>query len=549
VTHVLILAALCIARLPALAQTPAPPPVGQYTVSGIVVNASTGAALDRATVTLSTTGANATAFAEAQTGETGSFRFDGLPAGKYALEATHRGYIGGGYQQHSVYFTAIVTGPGLASQDLRFALTPYGSMSGAVTDDAGNPIAGARVGLFRENPDQGDGRIQSAGQETTDDAGAWEFARLRPGTYYVDVSATPWYASRPPTWLDSQGEALSVDRQPPSPLDVAYPLTFYPNASDSGSASPIPVNGGDHVRANFSLHAVPAIHIQIRVPLPAERRRGISAPELSQEVFGDAESTQSLDVGNIMINRSDNTMTVDYNAVAPGHYMIRQGDQSPVPLDAASSRTLDAPPPLTGADVTGKFAMASGAPLPDHVFVMLRPVANQPTHFSMPVASDGTFHFQSVSPGTYDMQVTSLARTLAVARMAASGAEIHGTRFTIGSDPVLVAATLASGSATVTGYAKRDGQGVGGTMVLLLPSDPDAAIDIIRRDQSDSDGSFALNDVIPGNYVLVSIDNGWTLDWANRAVLAPYLAHGLKVHVPENQKTINLPDAIAVLNR
>ena len=33
---------------------------------------------------------------------------------------------------------------------------------------------------------------------------------------------------------------------------------------------------------------------------------------------------------------------------------------------------------------------------------------------------------------------------------------------------------------------------------------------LIRRDQSDSDGSFALRDVVPGQYTVVAIQDGWT---------------------------------------
>jgi hypothetical protein len=520
---------------------------GSFSISGVVASAVTGTPLARVTVTLSTPGANGTEIGEILTGEGGAFRFDGLTTGKYALEASRRGYLDSGYQDHGGYFTAIVTGPNLQSEGLRFELTPYGSIEGTVSDDNGNPVSGARVGLFREDRASGEGTIASAGQDTTDDGGAYEFANLRPGTYYVDVSATPWYASHPGPSLDDSGNAVPDNQPPPSPLDVAYPLSFYPNATDSASASPIPVTAGDRVQINFSLHAVPAVHLQVRVPISVNLRRGAPAPQLSQEVFGTQEPA---DMPDMAVSRHDNLMVFTYDVVASGHYMIQQGTQPPVPIDASSSRIVAAPSAAApSAEVAGKFAMASGAPMPDGVFISLRPLVGQQTRMSSSVGRDGAFRLQSVAAGTYEVVVIGASGTLVVAQMAASGGEVRGNRITVGADPVLLAATLARGSVTINGFAKRNGKGVGGTMIVLVPVDPNASTELVRRDQSDSDGSFTLTDVIPGNYVLVSIDNGWSLEWAKREVIAPYLVSGLKVQVPESQKTLNLSDAVTVQDR
>ena len=518
--------------------------VESWSISGTVVSATTGAPLDRAEVTLGTTGTNGTDLAATVTGDDGAFRFDGLAAGKYALQASRRGYITGSYEDHGGYFTAIVTGPGLDSQGLRFELMPYGVIDGTVMDDNGGPIAGARVSLFRQDDFTGEGKIIGSGEETTDDSGSYEFTDLRPDTYYLDVSATPWYAFRART---GSGNQQGDDGQTQSPLDVAYPLTFYPNASDSGSATPITINAGDHVQANFSLHAVPAIHIQLRVPINGEARRGMETPMVAEDAFG---SEQATGVAMPMLRRGDNSMTFDFGALAPGHYLIQQGAQSPTTLDAASSRTLDTPGLSGGVDISGQFAMASGTPLPDRLWVWLRPIPDRRQPGGGRIGRDGMFTLHSVAPGTYEVMADGgQTGALVVAQMAASGAEVRGSRITVGSDPVLLAATLAKGSTTISGFAKCDGKGVGGTMIVLVPHDPDASTELFRRDQSDSDGSFTLRDVVPGSYTLVAIENGWTLEWAKREVMAPYLIHGLKVEVGDNQKTMNLPEPVAVQER
>ncbi|MGC2620587.1 MAG: carboxypeptidase regulatory-like domain-containing protein [Acidobacteriaceae bacterium] len=522
------------------------PAPGDYSISGTVVNAITGSPLDRAEVTLATPGENGTDLAEAITTETGAFRFDHLPAGKYALQASRRGYLSASYQEHDPgYFTAIVTGPHLDAQDLRFELTPYGAISGAITDDNGNPVGEAQVTLFRQDQSNGETKIQEAGSDTADDAGGYEFTRLKPGTYYVDVSATPWYSFRPARSADPDG---SSDSQPTGPLDVAYPTTFYPNATDSSGATPLTLNGGDRVQANMSLHAVAAIHIEVRVPT-SDPRRGVQTPMLEQDVFG-SQQYIGMPIPNFSHNQS--SMTFDYGSLAPGHYVLQQGGQD-VALDANVSRVVDAPSaggPAAGVAVTGKFAMASGAPLPEFVVAWLHPTDGATgRRIAARVERDGHFSFANITPGTYDVKLTGDPTSPVVVQMAASGAEVHGNRITVGSDSVLLAATLASGSTTVNGFARRDGKVVGGLLILMVPNDPNASEDLVRLDQSDSDGSFTLQQVVPGNYTIVAIENGWGLEWSKPDVIARYRAHGLKVLVPENQRTLALQEAVDVQPR
>ena len=525
------------------------PPVawsaGSYSISGTVVSAGSGAPLNGADVTLTTDGENGTQVAEVVTGEDGGFHFDGLAAGKYSVQAAHRGYILGGYEDHEGYFTAIVTGPGLESRGIRLALMPYGAIDGVVTEDGGGPVPGAQVALFRQDESQGESRIVNAGQEITDDSGSYEFSQLRPGVYYVDVSATPWYAFHSlPKNGDNWGDEESA--QAASPLDVAYPLTFYPNATDSASATPIRLAAGDHAAINFSLHAVPAIHLQIRVPIPSGQRRGVATPMIAQQVFG----TQQMEGTPISIfSQSDNSISFDYSSLAPGQYVVEEGGRGEVPVDLAANRIIDAPGGNAGVEVTGKLANLTGGALPEGLMVWLHSVSGAPERTSSRVERDGTFALHEVVPGTYTVQLGGDAGTPVVVQMAASGAEVRGNRVTVGSDAVLLAATISSGSATVNGFARRGGKGVGGTMVVLAPDDANASVEMFRRDQSDSDGSFSLPNVVPGKYTLVAIDNGWGLEWAKREVMASYLAHGLKVVVPANAKTMQLPDAVGVQDR
>jgi hypothetical protein len=54
---------------------------------------------------------------------------------------------------------------------------------------------------------------------------------------------------------------------------------------------------------------------------------------------------------------------------------------------------------------------------------------------------------------------------------------------------------------------------------------------LIRRDQSDLDGSFQLNGIAPGEYRLVAIDDGRDLAYRDAAAVQPYLTGGTRVSV------------------
>ena len=56
--------------------------------------------------------------------------------GAVQLLAKRRGYVSQSYKGHGEYFTAIVVGPGLKSEDVRFAMTAGGSIVGHVWTSA-----------------------------------------------------------------------------------------------------------------------------------------------------------------------------------------------------------------------------------------------------------------------------------------------------------------------------------------------------------------------------------------------------------------------------
>jgi Carboxypeptidase regulatory-like domain len=111
--------------------------------------------------------------------------------------------------------------------------------------------------------------------------------------------------------------------------------------------------------------------------------------------------------------------------------------------------------------------------------------------------------------------------------LGVAGKALTGLTAEVGLDlpdgaKVQVSLTASTDKTALSGIVLRDEKPVAGAMVLLFPEDPDRS-DLIRRDQSDSDGTFTLPDVPPGRYRVLAIDNGHGLAYGNAAVIKPYL--------------------------
>ena len=208
-------------------------------------------------------------------------------------------------------------------------------------------------------------------------------------------------------------------------------------------------------------------------------------------------------------------------------------------VNATSEVDLD---PNAGAPmlaVAGTLVMAGGVPVPDDISLVLTSDEGDP-----PVQTDvrqGRFEMKAVPSGSWTLAAGSPKQTLAVVATSVGGAITAGNKIVVRDRPVQVTVTLSSAQTRVQGFAKKDGKGVSGAMIVLVPNERSAYPALVRRDQSDSDGSFSLNDVPAGQYTVVAIEDGWKLDWQRREVIEPYLRTGVPVSIAgQNVPVINL---------
>lgn len=529
----IFLAFAAVLTVPALPQAQPRPtsPNTLYRIAGTVVNSASGEPLRHATVAaLSEEDSHTVASAESDS--EGRFALLNLPAAKYQLTASKRGYRTAFYDEHDEYSTAIVTGADQDTGSLIFRLVPGGVLHGVVLTDGGDPVEDARVMLFlKAHAGKPGPRIDQADAATTDDTGAYEFNDLAAGEYLLAVVAEPWYAMHRASNRTRQ-KSFSIDGEadPAAALDVAYPVTYYDSTTDEALASRIVVTGGSRQEADINLHAVPALHIEVDTPRKPDG--SIARAELRQTVFGAVVSAESAGFLDAM-----QSGTTEFSGVAPGHYELAQGDPPRVvEMDATASLKVDPALGTQTASIHGTLRTAAGAPLTDDCNLSLEPVEGTERQSSIQAAYiRGAFSFPNVPPGEWQLSGESAGRFLPIAAITAGGRTRRGNLITVQDRSLSLVVTVTQGATRLQGFARRDGKGVAGVMVVLVPAGMTALEGLARRDQSDSDGSFSLRDVVPGNYIVVAIEDGWELDWTQPQVIGRYLPGGIPVTVTDKE--------------
>lgn len=558
----ILLTLFCCATLVPLPNASAQLNVGASRIAGRVVSSTSGAPLSQARVTIASV-QNQEQSLSLITGTDGTFDFKGLPAGKYSLSAARRGFIESSFNQHERYSTAIVAGGEADSEHLTFRLTSQAVLTGKVLDEVGDPVRRAIVSLHIQDQSTGVSRTRKIANSQTDDRGLYEFPALAAGTYFVSVSARPWYAIHPRSQRTGEGTL-----EPPTVshyMDVTYATTYYPDATDSDDATPIPLRGGEHMSADIHFTPVPALSVVVAPSGSPEH--GVSIPRLLKKSFDSREDVMRILMGSYS-DPSDDQRPFNFNSlpsgaieltgIPPGKYTVfmpesgggsMEGGISEVDL-TQNGQQLD---PSAGEPVSSlrfHVQVVGDRQVPQQLAMALRNSEHRVVVASQ-VDAKGESNFVHVPPGKYDLIAGTPNTNYAVTQIANNGNTRLGHALEVAAGSTIEGTvTLVAGTGTVRGFAKRNGKGVSGAMIVLVPVDPEARDELFRRDQSDSDGSFSLISIIPGQYTIVAIENGWDLDWSKPGVIAHYLPKGHTVTVSAAAHTsVDLPEPVEVQPR
>jgi hypothetical protein len=505
-----------LAAIPLTAQT-APQ---LFRVAGTVVESATGKPLNRIRLAVGPGLGRETASLVTRTD--GRFHFS-LPAGNHSLWAERKGFPPqqfGAASLDSMAGVGIVTGPDKRTDTLVFRLHPPSSVSGRIVDSAGEPVEGALIQLVNRSVVAGRRTTRPTGWAYSNDLGEYRFGYLAAGSYILAVTGSPWYA-------DSDDDLSDAGADQPA---ISYAAVFYPGVTNPRAAVPIVLKAGQDFSADFTLTSVPGSAVSIRfkhtIPVTSLRVQLLAEALRGWNVFQRVITSSSMSARISSVPRGSYTLTV----------LRSDGMQylGSMPVGVTSGNVqlemeLKPAPSLSGI-VAGEGLDARAL---RGSFVVLHDEIEE-MRFGRPVAGDGSFSFPAVRPGRYRVYLSGGVGVFAD-RITTGGVPVEDGAIQIGYDKIeglTIHAVIGAGR--VKGFVYRDAEPLAGAGVVLIPAKTTPDYTRYYGYTTDSDGSFDLENIRPGDYRLFVRDDP-DLEYANPDAMKGYLTAGKLIRVEVNQ--------------
>ena len=511
-------------------------------LEGVVLQAGSGEPLPRAQITLVRVGrtpaspdadsvAPSRTVPATSTGVDGKFVFRDIAPGSYRVAAARNGYVRQEYGQGAFggQGRVISVTPGQSITGIVLQLMPAGSVSGAVKDSSGEPLAGAQVQLLRSIYNaSGQRTLQATGGDRTNDRGEYRAFWITPGRYYVAV-----IAAAPAPGVATAGSAGN----PNEVVDRPYPTTYYPGTPDVSVASAVDIQpGADLTGLDILVPEQQLFRVRGRVLDPSGARQPDTA-SLSIVQRGSTAGPIGFSGSTASYHAADGTFEI--RDVAPGAYWLRAtvndgSADSLLPRSAAgrpvtevlidslfSNRRAAQVPLDVYGDLDGvALTLGSGVPVAgwlsvegrplssipdlDRVKVTLTPtapgmVANPSRH--RPIDREGTFTLENVLPGEYVVSVNGLPGDYYIREMRMEDVDALDRLLVSGRPRGTLSVVLGPSGGHVEGLVVDDrGRAVPGTQVVLIPARRPARADLYKTAITDAAGRFDIRGIPPGDY-------------------------------------------------
>jgi len=546
--------------------------LGTASIRGRVVSAS-GTPVRRATVQATFTNENGRGEPprSVTTDENGSFELRNLPAGRWALRASKTGFIDQQFGQKSAFAS---TDPIVLDEGKQFVadfrLSRGGAISGRITDEFGDGVAGATVAAMRLQSTQQGARLSRTGTSVpTDDNGTYRIYGLPPGQYYVSVNDPS--AARLQVFNfdggavspDGQQIAIVADRiefqssvnEVQSGLrnaTTSYAPTYYPGTANLGDAQQITLGlGEEQLGINMAV-----------VPVRAARITGRITNSNGQPIRATVALTSPLQgfspAGGRNASDADGAFTL--TNIPPGTYSLNVLGPN---VGAAPPEVASIPLNVNGEDIlalniiTGAGASVAGTIVPDNgmrlpasrirvTAVPAQSTSNVSFTSRGEVGAAGSFELEGLL-GVYTLQFESLPAGWAVKSVTANGLDVSDAAVEFRPDErVLVRVELTDRITQVSGTVRSD-RDMRGANVVIFPDEParwTTQSRYVRTAKVSDGGQFSLTSLPPhSRYLAIAIDylepgDAQSPEFLKRARAAATASFGLSAG---EQKILDLP--------
>ena len=563
---------------------PPPDPTGTATIRGHVVAADSGSPVAHASVTImpvdpplqlnSDSAVNGAPGGvappvlrprpkTATTDSQGTFTFPNLPAGSYHIRASPSSYaaqylsIAYGAKKPSAFGTSdpgkqIDVADGQAIGNIMIALPRGSVIAGRVTDETGAPLARVQIRAALVMP--GNPRSFAIGNGSTDDRGQFRLFGLQPGDYVITAEGRN-NTFIPPNMLAQ-----------PEQDEVGLLTTYYPGTANEGEAQRVHVDAGAEISgADIRMMAGRLFHVSGTI-VDSQGQPARASGSLQYRTSGMTTQSFGFSVDPQGHFQMQNVAPGEYRLVARSVINGQPGLPGLVGIDQSAPIPETASVPLTvngdvddiyvrlspGATITGQIQF-DGEPAV--------PAGNQPPQLRVSAQAGDPVNQMGLAPArpalvnpdlTFTLkglQGESLLRTSAPGTTLKSvllgGEDITDTphEFKDGERVIIVLTTHTS---TVQGTVADDKGAPAMDASILMFSDDKATWHgnsvHMRRSSVDQIGQFRLQQVLPGNYLILAMPReALTMPLMDPSAFEQFVRYATPVAVGDGeQRTINL---------
>jgi protocatechuate 3,4-dioxygenase beta subunit len=482
-------------------------------VAGTVVNAMTGAPVNKASVKLFQLAEGSESAVvgsySATTDASGRFQTR-VERGRYAMLVVRNGYakltmgMAGTSKPASIVSLACTD-----ATELRFLMTPQGVIAGTVVDEDNEPLANAMVEAFNYRSGAQAGRVRAASAARTDDRGKYRIFGISPGRYYVSVRIQ-----------DSPGNGGLTAEEP----QTSYVPTYYPGTNHASAATPIPVVGGQESVADFTLAKVSTVHAAGR--FLTDFHGGCAV------IFAFPGEHPAWDSGERRGGIDDKTGKWIIRGLQPGLYTltcdrmdagVRTGVRVAVNVGTKDLDNLELKMSRY-PDLAGKITVEGGGRLPLALKVSLQPrqaLASMGYAAAEP-DSEGAFVLQATSPDLSDVTISNLPSGYFVKSIQFAGREVSDTGIELGlGGSHNVSIVISPKGATLDGRVlDAQDKPVTDATVLLVPDTGHRQLKSrYYTATTDPNGRFAITGIRAGDYTAVAWDSLDAMDYTDPEAL------------------------------